>query len=227
MASGRDFARDAEGGERDALIGIQTRGGTVLRGTTVPLSPGGPAGREGIRRSPGTGRARSPPSPVRSSGQDWPALRGAERAAGGQMGAPEPRQPEGDRTSPFRAAEGAPPSLTVLADGPALGLRPEWLGNPRGKPQRTFGENMERGRQDARLEPLCGPRQEGRNTPKEEDKPALRDEREAPPARFRMEGDDWNDSSRHQTPPRAEGLASSPVGRVSTARLLGMCGNHG
>jgi hypothetical protein len=67
MASGRDFEREAEGGERDALIGIQTRGGTILRGTTVPPSPGGPAGREGIRRSPGTGRERSPPSPVRSS----------------------------------------------------------------------------------------------------------------------------------------------------------------
>jgi hypothetical protein len=128
------------------------------------------------------------------------------------MGAPESRRPEEDRTSPFRAAEGAPPAFTVFADGPALELRPEWLGNPKaGTPQRTFGKNMERERQDARLEPLRGPRQEGRNTPKEENNPALRDEREAPPARFRMEGDDWNDSPWHRTPPRVEGLEGFPM----------------
>jgi hypothetical protein len=144
MASGRDFERDAEGGEQDALIGIQTRGDTILRGTTVPPLRGGPTGREGIERSPGTGRERSPPSPVRSSGQDWSALRGAERATGGQMGAPKPRRPEEDRTSPFRAAEGAPPGFMVLAAGPALDLRPVWLGDPRGTPQRMFGKNIDR-----------------------------------------------------------------------------------
>jgi hypothetical protein len=211
MASGRDFARDAEGGERDALIGIQTCGGTILRGATMPPSPGGPAGREGIRRSPRTGRKRSPPSPVRSSGQDWPALREAERAAGGEMGAPEPRRPEEDRTSPFRAADRAPPGFTILAAGPALDLRPEWLGDPRGTPQRISGENIDRGRQDARLEPLRGPHQEGRTTPKKKDSLALRDEREAPHTRFRIEEDDWNDSPGHQTPPWAKGLASSPM----------------
>jgi hypothetical protein len=103
MASGRNFARDAKGGERDALIGIETRGGTILRGTTVPPSPGGPAGREGIRRSPGTGREKSPPSPVRNSGQDWPVLRGAEQAAGGQMG-PQNRD-DRKKTGPRRSAQ--------------------------------------------------------------------------------------------------------------------------
>jgi hypothetical protein len=104
------------------------------------------------------------------------------------MRPPEPRRPEEDRTSPFRAAEGAPPAFTVLADGPALKLRQEWLGNPRGTPQRTFGKSMERERPDVCLKPLRGPCQEGLITP--EDNPALRDEREAPPARFRMEEDD-------------------------------------
>jgi hypothetical protein len=209
MVSGRDSVQDADGGEQDALFGIQTRAGTILRGTIVPPSPGGPAGREGIRQFPGTGQERSPPSSVRSSGQDWSALRDAEGAAQGQMGPPEPRRPEEDRTSPFRAAEGAPP-FTFLADWPALELRREWLGNPRGTLQRTFGKSMERERPDARLEPLRGPRQEGRNTP-EEDNPALWDKREAPPARFWMEGDNWNDTLGHQIPPRAEGLEGSPM----------------
>jgi hypothetical protein len=187
MVSGRDSVQDTDGGEQDALFGIQTRADTVMRGTIVSPSPGGPAGREGMRQSPGTGRERSPPSPVRSSGQDWSALREAEGAAQGQMGPPEPRRPEEDRTSPFCAAERAPPSFTFLADGRALELRREWLGNPRDMLQRTFGESMKRERLDAHLEPLRGPRQEGRNT-LEEDNPALWDEREAPPARFRMEG---------------------------------------
>jgi hypothetical protein len=126
------------------------------------------------------------------------------------MGLSEPRRPEEDRISPFRAAEGAPPSFTFLADGPALELRREWLGNPRGTLQRTFGESMERERPDARLEPLRGPRQAGRNTP-EEDNPALWDEREAPPVRFWMEGDNWNDTLGHRIPPRAEGLEGSPM----------------
>jgi hypothetical protein len=56
----------AEGGEQDTLIGIQTRGGTILRGATVPPSPGNLAGREGTTRTPGTGQERFPPSTVRN-----------------------------------------------------------------------------------------------------------------------------------------------------------------
>jgi hypothetical protein len=109
MASGRDFTRDARKGKQDTLIGIQTRGGTILRGTTVPPSPNDTTGREGIRRTPGTGRERSPPSPVRSSYQDWPALQRTKQAVRGRLGALESQQPEEGRNSPFRAAKGAPP----------------------------------------------------------------------------------------------------------------------
>jgi hypothetical protein len=97
MASGRDFARDTGEGEQDALIGIQTRGGTILHGTTVPPSPGDPTGREGTMRTPRTGRERSPPFPVRSGHQDWPTLQGTDQAARGRLGAPELRRLEDDR----------------------------------------------------------------------------------------------------------------------------------
>jgi hypothetical protein len=76
---GRDFAQDAEGGKQNALIGNQTCGGIILRGTIVPTSPRGRAREEGIRQSLGTEPERSLPSPVRSSGQDKSTMRGAEQ----------------------------------------------------------------------------------------------------------------------------------------------------
>jgi hypothetical protein len=179
MASGRDFTRDAVEGEQDALIGIQTRGGTILRGATVPPSPNDTAGREGTRRTPGTGWERSPPSPVRSGHQDWPALQGTKPAARGRLGAPELRQSEEDRNSPFRAAEGAPPGFTALATGPTLNLRPEWLSNPKGTPQRTPGENFGHGTQDARASQMGAFRPGVRNAPEEENNPALREKHRA------------------------------------------------
>jgi hypothetical protein len=166
MASGRDFAREIGEGEQDALIGIQTRGGTILRGTTVPPSPGDPAEREGTRRTPRTCRERSPPSPVRSGHQDWPTLQGTDPVARGRLGAPELRRPEDDRNSPFRAAEEAPPGFTVLAAGPTLNLRPEWLSNPRGTPQRTPGGTFGHGQQDAQADQLGAPRPRGRDAPR-------------------------------------------------------------
>jgi hypothetical protein len=117
--------RDAVEGKQDALIAIQTRGGTIFRGATVPPSPNDTAGPEGTRQTPGTGRERSPPSPVRSGHQDWLALQGTEPGARGRLGASESQQSEEDRNSPFRAAEGAPPGSTALATGPTLNLRPE------------------------------------------------------------------------------------------------------
>jgi hypothetical protein len=211
MASGRDFARETGEGKQDALIGIQTRGGTILRGTTVPPSPGDPAGREGTRRTPGTGRERSPPSPVRSGHQDWPTLQGTDPAARGRLGAPELRRPEDDRNSPFRAAEGAPPGFTALAAGPTLNLRPEWLNNPRGTPQRTLGGTLGHGQQDARADQLGAPRPRERDAPREEDNPALRDEQEPAPARLQFEEGDWGYSPKRQAPPKLEGSTSFPV----------------
>jgi hypothetical protein len=211
MASGQDFTRDAVEGEQDALIGIQTRGGTILRGATVPLSPNDTAGREGTRRTPRTGRERSPPSPVRSGHQDWPALQGTEQAARGRLGAPESRQPEEDRNSPFRAAEGAPPGFTALAIGPTLNLRPEWLSNRRGTPQRTPGENFRHGTQDARAGQMGAFRTGVRNAPGEENDPALREKREPAPARLWFEEYEWGGSPKRQAQAKLGGLSDFPA----------------
>jgi hypothetical protein len=209
MASGRDFTRDAVESEQDALIGIQTCGGTILRGAMVPPSSNETAGREGTRRTPGTGRERSPPSPVRSGHQDWPALHGTEQDARGRLGAPESRQPEEDRNSPFRAAERAPPGFTALATGPTLNLRPEWLSNPRGTPQRTPGEDFGHGTQDARQ--MGAFRPGVRNALGEENNPALREKREPAPARLRFEEDKWGGSPKRQAPAKPEGLSDFPA----------------
>jgi hypothetical protein len=146
-----------------------------MRDATVPPPPNDTARREGTRRTPGTGRERSPPSPKRSGHQDWPALQGSEQAARGRLGTPELRQPEEDRSSPFRAAEKAPPGFTALATGPTLNLRPEWLSNPRGTPQRTPGEKFGHGTQDARAGQMGAFRPGVRNAPGEENDPALRE----------------------------------------------------
>jgi hypothetical protein len=209
MASGRDFTPDAGEGEQDALIGIQTRGGTILRGTMVPPSPNDTAGQEGTRWTPGTGRERSLPSPVRSGHQDWPALQGTEQAARGRLGAPESQQLEEDRNSPFRA-EGAPPGLTALATGPTLNLRPEWLSNARGTPQRTPGEDFGHRTQDARAGQLGASRPGVRNAPRENN-PALREKREPAPARLRFEEDEWGGSPKRQAPAKLEGLSDFPT----------------
>jgi hypothetical protein len=211
MASGRDFTRDAVKSEQDAPIVIQTRGGTILRGATMPPSPNDTAGRKGTRRTPGIGRERSPPSPVRSGHQNWPALQGTEQAARGRLGAPEPQQPEEDRNSPFRAAEGAPPGFTALATGPTLNPRPEWLSNPRGTPQRTPGENFGHGTRDARAGQMGAFRPGVRNAPGEENNPALREKRKPAPARLWFEEDEWGGSPRRQAPAKLEGLSDFPA----------------
>jgi hypothetical protein len=207
MALGRDFTLDAVEGEQDALIGIQTRGGTILRGATVPPSPNNTAGQEGTKRTPGTGRERSPPSPVRSGHQDWPALQGTKQAARSRLGAPGSRQPEEDRNSPSRAAEGAPPGFTVLAIGPTLNIRPEWLSNPRDIPQRTPGENFGHEKQDARAGQMGALRPGVRNAPGEENDPASREKREPAPARLRFEEDEWGGLIKRQAPAKLEGLS--------------------
>jgi hypothetical protein len=208
MASGRGFTRDAVEGEQNALIGIQTSGGTILRVATVPNDT---AGREGTRRTPGTCRERSPPSPIRSGHQDWPALQGTEPAARSRLGVPESRQPEEDRNSPFRAAEGAPPGFTALATGPMLNLRPEWLSNPRDTPQRTLGENFGHGTQDARASQMGAFRSGVRNAPGEENNLALREKRVPAPARLRFEEDEWGGSPKRQAPAKLEGLSDFPA----------------
>jgi hypothetical protein len=213
MASVRDFTRDAVKSEQDALIGIQTRGDAILRGATVPSSPNDTAGREGTRRTPETGRERSLPSLVRSGHQDWPPLQRIEQAARGRLGAPESRQPEEDRNSPFRAAEGAPPGFTALATGPTLNLRPEWLSKPRGTPQHTPGENFGHGTQDAHAGQMGAFCSGVRNAPGEESNPALREKWEPAPARLRFEEDEWGSSPKRQAPAKLEGLLDFPARR--------------
>jgi hypothetical protein len=211
MVSGRDFTRDAVESEQDALIGIQTRGDTILRGATVPPSPNDTAGREGTRRTLGTGWERSPLSLVRSGHQGWPALQGTEQAGRGRLGARELRQPEEDRNSPFRAAKGAPPGFTALATGPRLNLRPEWLSNPRGTPQRTPGKNFRHGTQDARAGQMGAFRPRVRNAPGEKNNPALREKQEPAPARLRFKEDEWGGSPKRQAPAKLEGLSDFPA----------------
>jgi hypothetical protein len=168
-------------------------------------------GTRGDQADPWPGRERSPPSPVRSGHQDWPTLQGSDQVARGRLRAPELRQPEDGRNSPFRAAEGALPGFRALAAGPTLNLRPEWLSNPRGTPQRTPGGTLGHGQQDARADQLDAPRPRGWNAPREEDSPALRDEREPAPARLRFEEGDWGDSPKLQAPPKLEGSTSSTL----------------
>jgi hypothetical protein len=92
-----------------------------------------------------------------------------------------------------------------------LNLRPEWLSNPRGTPQRTPGGTLGHGQQDARADQLGAPHPKGQDAPREEDNLALRDERKPAPARLRFEEGDWGDSPKRQAPPKLEGSTSFPV----------------
>jgi hypothetical protein len=168
-------------------------------------------GARGDQRTPRTGRERFPPSPVRSGHQDWPALQGTKQVARDRLGASESRQPEKDRNSPFRAAEGAPPGFTALAAGPTLNLRPEWLSNPRGTPQRTPGETFGHGTQDARAGQMGAFRPGVRNAPGEENNPALQEKREPAPARLRFEEDEWGGSSKRRASAKLEALSDFPA----------------
>jgi hypothetical protein len=176
MASGRDFTRDAGEGEQDALIGIQTRGGTILRGTTMPPSPNDTAGREGTRRTPGTGRERSPPSGPR---KEWPPglarLTGNQASCAGSTGGSRIATTGGRPEFALLRSRGSPLGFTALATVPTLNLRPEWLSNPRGTPQRTPGENFGHGTQDAGAGQMGAFRPGVRNAPGEENNPALQE----------------------------------------------------
>jgi hypothetical protein len=173
-----------------------------------PGSPSNPAGREGTgRRTLGTSRERSPPSPVRSGYQDWPTLQGTDQAARGRLGL----QDRNDQNSPFRAAEGAPPGFTALATGPTLNVRPEWLSNPRGTAQRTPGENFGHGPHDAHAGQLGAPRPRGLDASREDNNLALRKEWKPAPTRLRFEEDEWGDSPKRQAPAKLEGLANFPT----------------
>jgi hypothetical protein len=147
--------------------------------------------------------------------KEWPPglarLAGDRASCAGPTGGPRiattGRKPE----FALPRSQGSPPGFTALATGPSLNLRPEWLSNPKGTPQRTPGENFGHGTQDARASQMGAFRLGVRNAPGEENNPALREKREPAPARLRFEEDEWGGSPKRQTPAKLEGLSDFPA----------------